>query len=155
MSKPVFIFSVGWLSGSIMLQHVITASSQKLIWGEAGDALDRLADTLACYGQMLGPGDQRFKHGFGGNGTEKYREFIAARSEGVHKWIVCMNPPLETFAALTPGLLLGTLLFVVVAAAHFSLGEIKSTAPFIYLSTMVIIGAVSYSAAFLLLPIQA
>jgi hypothetical protein len=82
-----------------MLQRVITASGQILIWGEAGGALDRLTDMLACYEQMLGPGNQLFKHGFGGNGAKEFREFVAAGRQGVHKWIACMNPPLETFTA--------------------------------------------------------
>ena len=80
-----------------MLQRVITATGQALIWGEAGGAVDRLADAYACYEQMLGPGERRFKHGFGGNGATEYAEFKAAGKEGFNKWIACMNPPAETF----------------------------------------------------------
>ncbi len=61
--------------------------------------------------------------------------------------------PMELMAAVTPGLLLGTLLFAALALMDFALGEHKSTAPFTYLFTMTIIGAVTYGAAFLLLPI--
>lgn len=82
-----------------MLQRVITASGQTLVWGEAGGALDRLADLMTCYDQMLGPGNKRFKHGFGGNGAEEFSKFKSAGPNGVHDWIACMNPPLETFAA--------------------------------------------------------
>jgi hypothetical protein len=97
MNKPVFIFSAGWRSGSTMLQRVITASGQALVWGEAGGALDRLADAFAGYEQMLGPGNQRFKHGFGGNGAREYENFVAAGRKGFNEWIACMNPPVETF----------------------------------------------------------
>jgi len=97
MIQPIFIFSAGWRSGSTMLQRLVTATGSALIWGEAGGALDRLADGYACYEQMLGPGGQRFKHGFGGNGAKEYENFKAAGKEGFNKWIACMNPPTETF----------------------------------------------------------
>jgi hypothetical protein len=97
MNQPLLIFSAGWRSGSTMLQRIITASGKSLVWGEAGGALDRLADAFACYEQMLGPGGQRFKHGFGGNGTKEYLDFKAAGKDGFNKWIACMNPPLDTF----------------------------------------------------------
>lgn len=97
MNQPIFIFSAGWRSGSTMLQRLITAKGTALIWGEAGGALDRLADAYACYEQMLGPGGQRFKHGFGGNGAKEYESFRAAGKDGFNNWIACMNPPSETF----------------------------------------------------------
>jgi hypothetical protein len=97
MNAPIFVFSAGWRSGSTMLQRVITATGRGLVWGEAGGALDRLADAFACYEQMLGPGGQRFKHGFGGNGASEFEAFRAAGDEGVNKWIACMNPPMPTF----------------------------------------------------------
>lgn len=81
-----------------MLQRVITASGQTLVWGEAGGAIDRLADASACYDQMLGPGDRRFKHGFGGNGAKEYQDFMTAGADGFNQWIACMNPPAEMFA---------------------------------------------------------
>lgn len=80
-----------------MLQRVVTATGKALIWGEAGGALDRLADAHACYEQMLGPGGQRFKHGFGGNGAHEYADFRTAGKEGFNNWIACLNPPTETF----------------------------------------------------------
>lgn len=97
MIHPIFIFSAGWRSGSTMLQRLITATGSALVWGEAGGALDRLADAWACYEQMLGPGGQRFKHGFGGNGAKEYEDFKAAGKDGFNKWIACMNPHTETF----------------------------------------------------------
>jgi hypothetical protein len=97
MNQPIFIFSAGWRSGSTMLQRLITATGSVLVWGEAGGAIDRLADASACYEQMLGPGGQRFKHGFGGNGAKEYQAFVASGREGFNKWIACMNPPAETF----------------------------------------------------------
>jgi hypothetical protein len=97
MNQPVFLFSAGWRSGSTMLQRLITATGRRLVWGEAGGALDRLADAHACYEQMLGPGSERFKHGFGGNGAQEFTAFKAAGKEGFNKWIACMNPPISTF----------------------------------------------------------
>jgi Sulfotransferase family len=98
MNQPIFIFSAGWRSGSTMLQRLITATGSVLVWGEAGGALDRLADAYACYEQMLGPGGHRFKHGFGGNGAKEYQDFVAADRKGFNEWIACMNPPAATFA---------------------------------------------------------
>lgn len=105
MSEPIFLFSAGWRSGSTMLQRVITATGQALVWGEAGGALDRLADASACYEQMLGPGGRRFKHGFGGNGAKEYADFKTAGRDGFNKWIACMNPPAEIFAGAFRGFL--------------------------------------------------
>lgn len=93
--KPIFLFSASWRSGSTLLQRLITASSEALIWGEAGGALDCLADTEERYAQMLGLGDVQFKHGFGGNGAEQFEQFVAAGAKGVLKWIACMNPQKE------------------------------------------------------------
>lgn len=97
MNQPIFIFSAGWRSGSTMLQRLVTGTGVALIWGEAGGALDRLADAHACYEQMLGPGGHRFKFGFGGNGAQEYETFRSAGKDGFNKWIACMNPPAETF----------------------------------------------------------
>lgn len=97
MNKPVFIFSAGWRSGSTLLQRMITASGEVLIWGEAGGALDNFADALERYEQMLGPGGQRFKHGFGGHGEEQFQQLQLAGKESVHKWVACLNPPQEVF----------------------------------------------------------
>ena len=95
-NKPVFIFSAGWRSGSTLLQRLLTASNELLIWGEAGGALDCLAEADLGYQQMLAPGNKVFKHGFGGNGELQFIEFCNPDKQGVHRWIPCMNPPLET-----------------------------------------------------------
>lgn len=97
MNRPIFIFSAGWRSGSTLLQRMITASGGALIWGEAGGALDNFADALVRYEQMLGPGGQRYKYGFGGNGEKQYQQLRITGKESVHKWVACLNPPGETF----------------------------------------------------------
>lgn len=80
-----------------MLQRMITACGTTLVWGEAGGALDRIAEAFSSYEQMLGPGGQHYKFGFGGNGARQYEEFISADNEGYNKWIASMNPPKGTF----------------------------------------------------------
>lgn len=82
-----------------MLQRLITGTGQALIWGEAGGALNHLSDAYYCYQQMLGPGGQRYKHGFGGNGADQFEEFRKAGKEGFNQWIASMNPPADTFTA--------------------------------------------------------
>jgi hypothetical protein len=76
---------------------MVTASGEVLVWGEAGGALDNFADALERYMQMLGPGGNRYRHGFGGNGAEQYRQLRLAGRESVHQWVACLNPPQETF----------------------------------------------------------
>ena len=95
IDKPVFIFSAGWRSGSTLLQRLLTATNELLVWGEAGGALDWLAEADLGYRQMLAPGNTMFKHGLGGNGEQQFQEFCKNGKEAVHKWIPCMNPPLE------------------------------------------------------------
>lgn len=97
MNAPVFVLSAGWRSGSTLLQRMITASGKVLVWGEAGGALDNFADALEKYLQMLGPGGKLFKHGPGGNGEEQYVQFKSSGKDAVHKWIACLNPPLDYF----------------------------------------------------------
>ena len=94
---PVFLFSAGWRSGSTLLQRMITASGEVLIWGESGGALEMFANAMECYAQMLGPGEKRYKFGFGGNGALQYEELRASGPEGVHKWVACVTPPEVTF----------------------------------------------------------
>jgi hypothetical protein len=93
--KPVFIFSAGWRSGSTLLQRMLTASNELLIWGEAGGALDCLAEADLGYQQMLAPGNKVFRQGLGGNGEQQFVEFCKSDKEGVHRWIPCMNAPLD------------------------------------------------------------
>lgn len=94
--SPIFIFSAGWRSGSTLLQRLLTASGELLVWGEAGGALGALAEADLGYRQMLAPGEEVFKNGLGGNGAQQYAEFRKSGREAVHKWIPCLNPPLET-----------------------------------------------------------
>jgi len=95
MSAPIFIFSAGWRSGSTLLQRLISASNEVLIWGEAGGALDYFTESFSCYEQMLGDGNQRFKHGFGGNGAVEFAKFKSELDQKNHFWSACMNPPIE------------------------------------------------------------
>ena len=67
--------------------------------GEAGGALDQIADAYACYEQMLEPGGQRFEYGFGGNGVAEFEAFKAAGDESIKKWIACMNTEISAFLA--------------------------------------------------------
>lgn len=94
--NPVFIFSAGWRAGSTMLQRVLTASGNVLIWGESGGALDCMGDALQRYMQMLGSGSTKYKHGYGGNGDEQYKRFCSDISSGANLWIASMNPRLDT-----------------------------------------------------------
>jgi hypothetical protein len=76
---------------------MVTASGEALIWGEAGGALNRFADAMECYRQMLGPGNKKYKYGFGGYGEKQYKEFTETGKGMVHKWIACINPSESTF----------------------------------------------------------
>ena len=97
MKGPIFIFSAGWRSGSTLLQRMVTASGKALIWGEAGGALNRFADALECYRQMLGPGDKRYKYGYGGWGERQYERLKKSREDITNKWIASLNPPENIF----------------------------------------------------------
>jgi hypothetical protein len=98
-NSPVFVFSAGWRSGSTLLQRLITATQEVLVWGEAGGALECFADAWSRYEQMLGPGGTRYRHGFGGNGSQEFEAFVEAGDEGINNWIACMNPPAEHIRA--------------------------------------------------------
>lgn len=95
MSEPIFLFSSIWRSGSTLLQRLINASNEVLVWGEAGGALNSIQDTYARYQQMLGDGGQIYKHGYGGNGASQFDKFKDGGDDIHNKWIACMNPPLE------------------------------------------------------------
>jgi len=95
-STPTFILSAGMRSGSTLLQRMITASGEILIWGEAGGALDRFAEAEQGYRQMLAPGGQRFDGGLGGNGMKSFNAFKSASEDmRCESWTPCMNPPLS------------------------------------------------------------
>lgn len=57
--------------------------------------------------------------------------------------------------SLGPGLMLGGLMFAVLALAHFGMRGMHVDAPAVYLSVMAVCGGLCYGAAFLLLPIPA
>ncbi len=94
-SPPVLVLSVCWRTGSTLLQRLL-CDAGILVWGESGGALDGLEDAFERYRQMTGPGGTRFRHGFGGNGTQQYERFASDPRSGAHHWIACMNPPPPT-----------------------------------------------------------
>ncbi|HEB55831.1 MAG TPA: sulfotransferase [Gammaproteobacteria bacterium] len=97
-TSPIFIFSAGWRSGSTMLQRMITATNETLIWGEAGGAINSFSDAYTRYEQMLGEGKKLYKHGYGGNGAKQYEKMCENTKEIAHEWVACLNPPLEIIA---------------------------------------------------------
>lgn len=99
IAPPTFIFSAGWRSGSTLVQRLVTSTGQILVWGEVGGALNSIADAFERYRQMLGPGGERFRHGFGGEGLAQYEAFRTAPASGMHQWIACMNPPEDVVLA--------------------------------------------------------
>ncbi len=63
--------------------------------------------------------------------------------------------PKELLGAITPGLALNALLFTALGAAHYALGDIRTSLPLVYLLLMVLVGAIAYIAAFLFLHLPA
>jgi teichuronic acid exporter len=63
--------------------------------------------------------------------------------------------PAELLRALSPGLILNSLLFSVLAITHYALSEIQTSLPPLYLVLMTLTGALTYLVAFLFLPITA
>ena len=83
-SKPVFIFSAGWRSGSTLLQRLVISSGKIVIWGEP---LGRAALAPAFSRSLLGierdwPPDH-------------YMEVFNNISALTENWIANMTPPLE------------------------------------------------------------
>lgn len=73
-------------------------------------------------------------------------------------WLVHRTLPTrirELVGAVAPGLSLSTLQLGVLALTHFFLGDLKTTAPLLYLLAMSFCGGLFYVAAFLLIPIPA
>ncbi len=89
---PIFLFCSGMRSGSTLLQRLIIASGETMVFGETGGALDHLRIAWDGYRQMLGDGGARFPGGLGGNGDLQRLEFEAAGEERPHLWIPCINP---------------------------------------------------------------
>lgn len=61
----------------------------------------------------------------------------------------------ELLRAITPALILNALLFSALAAAHYVLADARSSLPLAYLVLMGLVGALTYGAAFLFLPLPA
>jgi predicted permease len=59
----------------------------------------------------------------------------------------------DLLKAVTPGLVLNSLLFGFLAGVHFALSGLKGTAPATYLMLMAISGAMFYGTIFLLIPL--
>ncbi len=60
----------------------------------------------------------------------------------------------DLFKAFFPGMLLGTILFLMLGLVDFLLGDIETAYPILYLLTMSTIGAITYIVAFLSIPIH-
>ena len=63
--------------------------------------------------------------------------------------------PSELLRAVAPGLILNALLFIVLAATHYVLADVRASLPLVYLVLMGLVGAGTYIAAFLFLPLPA
>jgi teichuronic acid exporter len=63
--------------------------------------------------------------------------------------------PAELLDAITPALILNTVLYSALAATHYALGELRTTLPSLYLLLMIFSGGLTYLTAFLFLPIPA
>jgi hypothetical protein len=104
-SKPVFVLSSSWRSGSTLLQRFITSTGEVLVWGETGGALSALADALAGWEQITADSTRRFPGGIGGKGEDAYRKFIAApKAEHASQWIANLAPPYADILANVHGL---------------------------------------------------
>ncbi len=65
-SKPVFILSAGWRSGSTLLQRLVLSGEDALIWGEPYDHCDlvrRLADSVRAFDRDFPPDHFLFERG--------------------------------------------------------------------------------------------
>lgn len=106
LDSPVFLFSAGWRTGSTLLQRMLTASNEILIWGEPGGSLDCFADAAERYVQMLGSWKRRFEHGRGGSGAQAFEQFSNTTPNKRHQvWIGCMAPPIEVIYAGFQGMM--------------------------------------------------
>src|ERR1700752_3345714 len=93
--SPIFVFAAVARSGSTLVQRLIGASGEVLMWGETGGALDLLEDAIERYAQKLGELHVRFRHSFGGGGRKQYETFVATCEGNSQVWIANMNPPQE------------------------------------------------------------
>ena len=98
-SRPVFVLSSSWRSGSTLLQRFITATGEVLVWGETGGALSALADALKGWEQITADSTRRFPGGVGGKGEAAYGKFIASpKAEHAGQWIANLAPPYADIA---------------------------------------------------------
>lgn len=94
MSKPVFVLSSSWRSGSTLLQRFITATGEVLVWGETGGALNALADALGGWEQITADSKRRFAGGLGGKGEAAYAKFVSVpKAQHASQWIANLSPP--------------------------------------------------------------
>lgn len=99
-SKPVFVFSSSWRSGSTLLQRFITSTGEVLVWGETGGALNALSDALAGWEQITADSTSRFPGGIGGKGEAAYGKFVAVpKTEHAGLWIANLSPPYADIVA--------------------------------------------------------
>jgi len=92
LGGPVFLFAAGWRSGSTMVQRLLTSSGKLLIWGEAGGAIGCLAEAAERLRQMLAPGSELHRFGYGGDGASQYETFLRTpMRERAARWMACMN----------------------------------------------------------------
>lgn len=99
-SRPVFVLSSSWRSGSTLLQRFITATGEVLVWGETGGALNALADALAGWEQITADSTRRFPGGIGGKGEAAYGKLVSApKAEHAGLWIANLSPPYADIAA--------------------------------------------------------
>ena len=59
-SRPVFLLSAGWRSGSTLVQRLLVSGGELLMWGEPYDhagLIQRLADSLRVFEEPWPPGD--------------------------------------------------------------------------------------------------
>lgn len=104
-SKPVFVFSSSWRSGSTLLQRFITSTGEVLVWGETGGALNAMANALAGWEQITADSSRHFPTGIGGKGEAAYSKFIATqKADHAGLWIANLSPPYADIQAAVRGM---------------------------------------------------
>jgi hypothetical protein len=81
---PIFILSAGWRSGSTMLQRLLMARGQHIIWGEPfshAQMIDAIAEPIRCFTETW-PHDAWFAD-------------AASATELSRRWVANLYPPLE------------------------------------------------------------
>lgn len=83
-ARPIFVFSVGWRSGSTALQRLLMSSKQAIIWGEPYESegvYQGMAEALRAAAHT--PGDK--------NSFEKDLESVDSLAD---KWVATYVPPI-------------------------------------------------------------